>query len=197
MEDLIKEEKQSAIRISRALQAFFNENPGTTVLRSDDAYDILVTKGLVERDRHHGIKFRDFLRRLKEAGALSFIPQCQPEPGNGHYTNWYFRSVSAVTPLVKSPIRQKISTDGYAALRAEIDTFDKVPESRLNYVAKEIRKTYPRAYEHWTLAEVNLLQETAKQIACTLELSKIFGRQPSAIKRKLKELDCIGTLNIL
>lgn len=188
MKDVTNEEKQLALRISRALQAFFNENPSTTSLRSNDAYDILVTKGLVERDRHHGIKFREFLKKLKMANALAFIPQCRPQPSNGGFTNWFFQSVSTVTPLARSASRRKTEAmDEHAALKAEIDLFDKRPESDFDYVAKETRKTYPRAYEYWTLAEEVLLAETASRIKSTFELSKIFGRQPSAIERKLKE----------
>jgi hypothetical protein len=65
MEDLTPDEKIKAIKISKALQTFFDQNPGTRILRSTDAYEILVTKQLVERDRHHGLFFRKFLGKLK------------------------------------------------------------------------------------------------------------------------------------
>jgi hypothetical protein len=54
------EEKKRAMQISRALQHFFDENRGTTELRSTDAYAILVTKNLVERDRLQGYFFGNF-----------------------------------------------------------------------------------------------------------------------------------------
>jgi hypothetical protein len=51
MKDISPDEKKRANRISQELQKFFDQNPGTHTLRSDDAYQILVTKkDLVERD---------------------------------------------------------------------------------------------------------------------------------------------------
>lgn len=64
------EEKKRAMQVSQALQHFFEENRGTPELRSRDAYNIWVTKNLVERDRSQGYFFREFLKKLKRAGAL-------------------------------------------------------------------------------------------------------------------------------
>lgn len=191
MNDITVDEKQQALRISRALQVFFNENPGTTTLRSTDAYDIMVTKGLIERDRHRGVKFREFLHKLKKAGALCFIPQCQSESGNNNTTNWFFRSTPSVAAVKLPPPDSKFTNEELETFKAQISLLDKKPESSFGYVEKETRKNYPRAYEYWTLGETNLLHEIAKRDSCTLALSKILGRQPSAIERKLKELEPI------
>lgn len=92
MKDITPDEKQRAIKISQALQVHFDQNPGVKSMRTPEAYEVLVTKGLTERDRHQGIKFREFLHKLKDANALVFIPQCIAEPGTGNSTNWIFRS---------------------------------------------------------------------------------------------------------
>ena len=189
MNDITADEKQQALRISRALQVFFNENPGKPVLRSTDAYDILVTKGLVERDRHQGVKFREFLYKLKKAGALSFIPQCQSESGNNNTTNWFFRSAPSVVAVKTPPTPSKFTNEELETFKSQISMLEKKPESSFSYVENETRKNYPRAYEYWSFAELNLLQDMAKRDGSTLELSKILGRQPSAIERKLKELE--------
>ena len=61
MTDITYDEKMLVFDISKELQKFFDQNPGSHTLRSDDAYQVLVTKkDLVERDLDNGIKFRKF-----------------------------------------------------------------------------------------------------------------------------------------
>lgn len=183
MNDITADEKQQALRISRALQVFFNENPGKPVLRSTDAYDILVTKGLIERDRHQGVKFREFLHKLKKAGALSFIPQCQSESGNNNMTNWFFRSTPSVAAVKLPPPDSKFTNEELETFKAQVSLLDKKPENSFSYVEKETRKNYPRAYEYWTFAETNLLQDIAKRDGSTLEYQRSWEDSPVQLKR--------------
>ena len=69
------EDFQKARRISREVLRYLEEiiEDG---LRSTDIYPILAKKGLIEKDRHNGLHFRRFLRKLKDNDLLKLIPQC-------------------------------------------------------------------------------------------------------------------------
>lgn len=54
-----------AIKISQVLQEYFEKAITHGELRSTDVYEILARKGAVEKDRHNGTKFREFLQHLK------------------------------------------------------------------------------------------------------------------------------------
>lgn len=82
---------QQAVRISRALEDYFAMT-GKVVLRSTEVYPYLQRQGLVPKDRHNGIYFRKFLKRLKRNHALNLIPQCEAIDQDEVFTNWYFRS---------------------------------------------------------------------------------------------------------
>lgn len=191
MKDITPAEKSHAIKISKALQLHFDQNLGITTMRSTDAYNVLVTKGLVERDRHQGIKFRNFLKRLNDANALGFIPQCKAQSGSGNMTNWIFRSESKlkIQPTSVMPVSntEHLKADVIEAAGKIIATFPKREISDFDPIALETRKTYSRAYEYWTTEEKDLLSKTAVQITSSFELSKIFKRQPSAIDDQLNK----------
>ena len=69
------EDFQKARRISREVQRYLEEI-NEDGLRSTDIYPILAKKGLIEKDRHNGLHFRRFLRKLKDNDLLKLIPQC-------------------------------------------------------------------------------------------------------------------------
>lgn len=193
MQDITLAEKQRALKISSALQLFFDQNPGMAILRSTDAYEVLVTKGLVERDRHHGIKFREFLHKLKNSNALAFLPQCRAESGSGTNTVWIFQSAPKSTITGKNlttpeALNKSVELD-VAALKKAIDLLPKRKDSDFDFVASETRKIYPRAYEYWSEREKELLKEAGSHTEDSFKLSDIFGRQPSAIEGKLKDLN--------
>lgn len=190
MKDISQYEKIHANKISGALQNFFNNHPQSVNLRSTDVYDILVTKGLVERDLHQGIKFREFLYKLYKNNALEFLPQCRAIKSNGKQLLWYFNSApeSAFCRRLKPKSLREPLNEAYliSGIQKTVETFPKRDESSLNWKAMQIRKWYPRAYEYWTIEEEMLLKSIADKIPCKFKLSELFKRQPSAIEKRLE-----------
>ena len=56
------------------------------------------------------------------------------------------------------------------------------------YDVREIRRRYPRAYEHWGPEEDSELVQKFEEGLSLSELSNIFGRKPSAIRSRLRKL---------
>ncbi|MFO8037865.1 MAG: hypothetical protein R6U67_00290 [Sodalinema sp.] len=61
-------------------------------------------------------------------------------------------------------------------------------QSAKTYSIKEIRKTYPRAYKTWDLAEDERLKHRYKQGIAIRDLASEFQRKPGAIRSRLKKL---------
>lgn len=181
-----------ALRISQALQEFFERERIVGPLRSNEVYDILVRQGLIERDRHQGIKFREFLHRLKKENQLYLIPQCRFEETRGTQVNWFFESTPGKVPKGRRliPIAQAVQkkTLDLEAIRHEVENLPKRDTSGFGVVELETRKNYPRAYELWTPREEELLKQVYQEIKDPMELSKLFKRQPSAIEYRIKTL---------
>jgi hypothetical protein len=180
-----------AIKISQTLQEYFDKNKPGETLRSTDAYEILVNKNVVERDRHNGIKFREFLAHLKRNNELYHIPQCRPESTSGNTTNWFFQTAPEKTIRVKNlkPIELagKVITIDMDKVRSKINAFPKCDTSKFTHIQFETREKYKRAYEYWTLEEEQLLVEVAREITDAFKLSELFKRQPSALKNRLRD----------
>jgi len=179
-----------ALRISQALQEYFDRERIVGPLRSNDVYEILVRQGLIERDRHQGIKFREFLHRLKKENQLYLIPQCRFEETRGTQVNWFFESTPGkvstgrrLIPIAQAVQKKTLDLD---ALRQEIENLPKRYTSGFGVVELETRKNYPRAYEFWTPKEEELLKQVYLEIQDPMELSKIFKRQPSAMENRIK-----------
>jgi hypothetical protein len=194
MDELTLDEKTRAIKISQALQLFFRQNPGTPVLRSTEAYEILVTKNLVERDRYNGLFFRKLLHKLKANGALGYIPQCQPQPGNSGTTEWHFRSTprktilaSKLRPIGTAP-KPPADPNEVDTIRIEVARLPKRDTRGFNPIQLKKRKMYPRAYEFWSKKEEMLLVQAAKLMSDPFQLADLFGRQPSVLEERLKLL---------
>jgi hypothetical protein len=188
---LTDNDKLRAIKISQALQDFFDKNPITKVLRSTHAYDELLKKNLVEKDRHDGVKFRNFLRKLLDHSALDLIPQLRIDQQNDKWINWYFESAASKTikarnlrPILKTTAEKHIDKQ---AIVERLSNLRKRDESDFGFAEVQTRKNYPRAYEYWTKEEDELLLMAVEEITDSFELSKLFGRQPSAIQTRLKE----------
>ncbi|EMS33172.1 hypothetical protein C943_00449 [Mariniradius saccharolyticus AK6] len=181
-----------ALRISQALQEYFDRERIVGPLRSNEVYEILVRKGLIERDRHQGIKFRDFLHRLRKENQLYLIPQCRFEETRGDSVNWFFESTPGkvptgrkLVPLAKAVQKKTLDLE---AIRQEVEKLPKRDTSGFGVVELETRKNYPRAYEYWTQKEEELLQKVYSEIQDPMELSRLFKRQPSAIENRLGKL---------
>ena len=61
------------------------------------------------------------------------------------------------------------------------------------YSVNEIRKKYPRAYEKWSSYDDNQLIKMYSKGLKPSKLAEHFGRQPSAIRARLKKLGLFGT----
>jgi len=182
---------KQAIKISQTLQEYFDKNNAGKTLRSTEAYELLVKKNVVERDRHNGIKFREFLAHLKRNNELYHIPQCRPESTSGNTTNWFFQTAPEKTIRVKNlkpkELAGEVITLDMDKLKSKINTFPKCDTSKFTHVQFETREKYKRAYEFWTSTEEQLLIEVVKEITDVFKLSELFERQPSAIKNRLKD----------
>lgn len=180
-----------AIKISQTLQEYFDKNNAGKTLRSTDVYELLVKKNVVERDRHNGIKFREFLAHLKRNNGLHHIPQCRYESTSGNKTNWFFHTAPEKTIRVKNlkPIELagKVLTFDINDLKSKINALPKCDTSKFTHIQFETREKYKRAYEFWTSTEEQLLIEVVKEITDVFKLSELFERQPSAIKNRLKD----------
>lgn len=178
-----------ALRISQALQEYFDRERIVGPLRSNEVYEILVRKGLIERDRHQGIKFRDFLHRLRKENQLYLIPQCRFEETRGNQVNWFFESTPGKLPAGRKlvPIAQAVrkKTLDLEAIKLKVEQLPKRDTSGFGVVELETRKNYPRAYEYWTKQEENLLKKVYQEIQDPIELSNLFKRQPSANSNRL------------
>jgi hypothetical protein len=173
------------------LQDYFNQSPGCRPLRSDDAYEILVKKKIIEIDRHQGIKFRDFLKHLKRNNQLNLIPQCQTEETSGKSTNWFFRTAASKTqpirkliPLNEAVIKHTVTEN---EIKDKVNTFPKMDAGKFTDIQLETRKNYHRAYEKWSKEEEKFLIRVVKEIKDPMKLSDLFQRQPSAVKTRLKD----------
>jgi hypothetical protein len=179
-----------ALRISQALQEYFDRERMVGPLRSNEVYEILVRQGLIERDRHQGIKFREFLHRLRKENQLYLIPQCRVEETRGNQVNWFFESTPGKVPTGRKlvPLAQAVQkkTLDLEAVRQEVDQLPKRDTSDFGVVELETRKNYPRAYEYWSPKEEELLKQVYAEIQDPMELSRLFKRQPSAIENRVK-----------
>lgn len=182
-----------ALRISGVIQAYFEKNGIFGPLRSTEVYEILAKEGVIERDRHQGIKLRQFLNRLRRENQLYLIPQCRFEETSGHQVHWFFESApgkqTAGRKLVPLSHAIKPKTLDRDDLKTKIQELKKRNDDAFNRGELELRKIYPRAYEFWSKAEEELLLIAAKEIQDHMELSRLFGRQPSAIERRLNKLE--------
>jgi len=186
MGDISHEEKSRAIKISQALEHFFEENRGTLDLRSTDAYEVLVTKNLVERDKFKGLFFREFLKKLNRAGALGFIPQCRLEGGEWHFRAAGKRALASgnLRPVGVMP-KPTADESVLIKIKEEVAKLPKALNKKFTVAQLEKRKTYFRAYENWSEKEFKLLSETAELNLDMQELSRLFGRQPSVLEDRL------------
>lgn len=90
--EIDNEEIKKALKIKNAVQHYLDMTKEVNI-RSTDVFPYLVRKGIFGADKHNGLYFRRFLKRLYKANMLkSLIPQCTYLPGiNGEiFGEWYF-----------------------------------------------------------------------------------------------------------
>lgn len=195
---LTQEEINKAILISEAIQKFCKME-GRQNLRSTDVYQYLRRQQLVEIDRHNGIKFRQFLKKLYSGNMLYLIPQCSYKANYDSQGSWYFNAIrKPQLEKYQSNVKAKLFKDTLAISVEEIedlilkskpaiDELPKIDESELNYAATVTRKKYPRAYEIWTDKEYYIMEKAYKKFGSIKYVAKLLRRQPSAVQERLAE----------
>jgi hypothetical protein len=192
------EDFQKARRISREIQRYLEEI-NEDGLRSTDIYPILAKKGLIEKDRHNGLHFRKFLRKLKDNDLLKLIPQCQYRYTKTEFLEWYFyrskvSTMKEILPadeerkLIVPEITEKEINDIIESEKYNINDLPKRDTSTFTPQMFEIRQEYPRAYEIWTEKEVEIMQRAFIEFKRIDKVAELLKRQPSVIKRKLEDL---------
>jgi len=192
------EDFQKARRISRAIQEHL-EQINQDGLRSTDIYPLLAKKGLVEKDRHNGLHFRKFLKRLKENDLLKLIPQCQYRTTKTEFLEWYFyrsRVNTSKNETLQTEERNlivpDISEDGINDLiekaKPHVAKLPKIEKANLTPQMLEIRLNYPRAYEKWTKREIEIMTKAYKKFNRIDKVAELLERQPSVVRKKLTNL---------
>jgi len=192
------EDFQRAKRISRAIQEYIDMT-GEIDLRSTDVYPYLARKGLVEKDRHNGLHFRQFLNKLKDNDLLKLIPQCVCIPGLQNEMNeWHFYSAKqsgiAGDPSLQAAEKAQIIVPAMTESEIQnyvtehkplVEAFPKRKNKVFTPQQLDTRQDYPRANETWTDQEVTLMNEFYLLSKSIDDVAELLGRQPSAVRRKL------------
>lgn len=195
--DISHEDFQRAKRISRAIQEYL-ELINQDGLRSTDIYPVLAKKGLIEKDRHNGLHFRKFLKKLKEYNMLkSLIPQCEYRTTKTEFLEWYFyrSKVNTSKDIASKTERKKLiipetteeeinelieKAENHIARLPKRDTSDFTPQMN------EIRNNYPRAYEIWTEREIEIMLRAYKKFKRIDKVAELLQRQPSVVKERIE-----------
>lgn len=193
------EDFQKARRISRAIQEHL-EQINEDGLRSTDIYPILARKGLIEKDRHDGLHFRKFLRRLKENDLLKLIPQCQYRTTKTEFLEWYFYrsridttkkdlSQSEDRKLVAPEITEQEINDLIEQAKPHVAKLPKIDGSTLTPQMIEIRANYSRAFEKWTEREIEIMTRAYNKFKRIDKVAELLERQPSVVRKKIEEIN--------
>jgi hypothetical protein len=191
------EDFQKARRISRAIQEHL-EQINDDGLRSTDIYPILARKGLIEKDRHNGLHFRKFLRRLKENDLLKLIPQCQYRTTKTDFLEWYFyrsRVDTNIKDLSQSEDRKIITpetteqeiNDLIEQTKPHVEKLPKIDGSTFTPQMIEIRTNYSRAFERWTEREIEIMTRAYNKFKRIDKVAELLERQPSVVRKKIEE----------
>ncbi|ALO17381.1 hypothetical protein L21SP5_03786 [Salinivirga cyanobacteriivorans] len=194
--DISHEDFQRAKRISRAIQEYL-ELTNQDGLRSTDIYPVLAKKGLIEKDRHNGLHFRKFLRKLKDNNLLkSLIPQCEYRHTKTEFLEWYFyRSIVKTSDEINSTTeRKKLIVPETAEeeineliekAKKHIAKLPKRDTSEFTPQMNEIRNNYPRAYEIWTEREIEIMIRAYNKFKRIDKVAELLQRQPSVVKERI------------
>jgi len=191
------EDFQNARRISRAIQEHL-EQINEDGLRSTDIYPILARKGLIEKDRHYGLHFRKFLRRLKENDLLKLIPQCQYRTTKTDFLEWYFYrsrvdtnkkdlSQSEDRKLIAPEITEQEINDLIEQAKPHVEKLPKIGGLTLTPQMIEIRTNYSRAFEKWTEREIEIMTRAYNKFKRIDKVAELLERQPSVVRKKIEE----------
>jgi hypothetical protein len=81
--------------------------------------------------------------------------------------------------------------------RAASEVLDAMAQQQTNsrYEFADIRRTYPRAYEKWTVEEESRLRGLIDNGLTVAQIARQLQRQRSAIRSRISKLDLIGRLS--
>ena len=194
------EDFQRARRISRAIQEHL-EQTGQKGVRSTEIYPLLARKGLIEKDKSNGYKFRQFLHKLRKENLLSLIPQCMCNEKSTGYHEWFFSAVPKKRLEKSPPPSSAPATKTYLPTlpEAEIDELiekarpavaklPKKEETKFTLPELETRELYARAYENWNEREIEILERAYNKFGRIDKVAELLERQPSAVERRLRSL---------
>tara|TARA_B100000795_G_C22703452_1_gene400611 strand:- start:341 stop:952 length:612 start_codon:yes stop_codon:yes gene_type:complete len=189
------EDFQKARRISRVIQEYMVKL-NLNGLRSTDIYPILAQKGLVERDRHQGLFFRRFLKKLLRCDMLKLIPQCKHKPTSSEdFTHWYFYQANSENLKVNETVPKNELVDNKfpEISEKEIDELivlakphvNKLPvrECEFSDQQLELRKMYARACEEWSDREKDIMYRAYNKFLRIDKVAELLDRQPHIVKR--------------
>jgi len=195
--DINHEDFQRAKRISRAIQEFL-ELTNQDGLRSTDIYPVLAKKGLIEKDRHNGLHFRKFLRKLKDNNLLkSLIPQCEYRHTKTEFLEWYFyrsivktsEDINPTTERKKLIVPETAEEEINELIEKAKKHIEKLPKrdtSEFTPQMNEIRYNYPRAYEIWTEREIEIMLRAYNKFKRIDKVAELLQRQPSVVKERIE-----------
>ena len=200
---LTHEEIQLAFRMSKAIQEYLRQT-GQKDARSTDLYPFLARQGIVERDRHNGLHFRNFLMRLNEAGLLKLIPQCTYQLSENGKGEWHFyRTSEEGENLSTLPGSEKKAETVYMPQmtkeaigelleleRPNVERLRRRDSSGFTPQEKEIRRNYPRAYEYWSEEEYLIMKRVYGACRNVGKVAELLLRQPHVVRVRLEELHC-------
>jgi len=196
---------QLARRISRGIQEYLLQT-GQKGARSTDVYPFLARKGIIEKDRHQGFHFRNFLSKLKNSGMLKLIPQCTHQQSEYGKNEWYFYLASGERAALadvnnksgrKAEIihRPKMAIEEIDELlileRPNVEKLSKRDASAFTPQKIEIRKSYRRAYEYWTESEYSIMRRVYTACENVDKVAELLLRQPHIVREKLESLHLI------
>lgn len=200
--NLTHEDFQKAQRISNAIQDYFRINYDKMEVRSTDIYEFLAKYNLIERDRHVGLHFREFLNKLKQGGFISLIPQCRWISSPSGTNEWHFVRMSneklkeirnkhtgkRAEAMLVPTIKKEYSDPSLDREKANIARLPRKLNGKLTPQCLEARKSYPRAYEFWSKKEIAIMKRVFSVTDNINKVAEVLQRQPHTVKDKLKEL---------
>jgi hypothetical protein len=199
MNNITQEDLQRAIRISNAIEDYFRMVLPSKA-RSHEIYEHLAKLNIIEKDKHNGLHFRRYLKKLKDNNLLHLIPECKWQSSDAGGNEWHFYRISNkksvkrikqpnVKPVISHrPVTVEPEIDRLIALaRKIINNLPKRDASVFNYQQLETRKNYPRAYEFWTEREIEIMRRAYIKFGRIDKVAELLERQPSVVEKKLEE----------
>jgi len=83
---------QQALRIKKAVQDYFDNNPSVKVIPAKDLMPYFINRGIFNSDHRNGLPIRKLLRKLDANNMLHLIPHIRVDRKQKN-TNWFFVNI--------------------------------------------------------------------------------------------------------